>query len=144
MGSDVTAVRDACIFPGKNYPFRMPRLKKPSSLKLRRSTALTRFLSRPVVRFGIAGFLGVFIAFMLLVFMMYISNNYNSNSSMASQILYDLELVKVKDQGQKQLPIPKPPTLKQVTEPPGREQIRRELMQREQAAESKQTLNAQP
>lgn len=141
--SDSNAARDACIFPGKNYPSGMLRINKSPPLKLRRSNAFTRFLARPVVRFGIAGCIGVFISFMLLVFMMYISQNYNSKSSMASQILYDLELVKLKDQDQqRRVKLPKPPTLKEVTEPPGREQIRKELMEREQAAGSgQQTLN---
>ena len=113
----------------------MIRFHRTQPLKLRGSTPLTRFLARPLVRFGIAGGLSVVISFLLLLFMMYISQNF-SRSSMESQILYDLEMVKQQNQAQPRnvLP-PKPPGLDEVTEPPGREQIRRDITERQQASE---------
>lgn len=122
----------------------MLRISKTPTIKLRRGNALTRFLARPAVRFGIAGCLAIFISFLLLVFMMYISHTYTSNSSMTSEILYDLELVKLKNQdSQRRKRIPKPPTLKDVTEPPGRDQIRKEVMEREQTDETGQISKPQ-
>lgn len=101
----------------------MLRFNKTPPLKLRRSTVITRFLARPVVRYGIAGFLSIFISLLLLLFMMYITHNFANNSSMASQILFDLETVKQQDQGQqRRVRVQRPSGIEDVEEPPGLEQ----------------------
>lgn len=75
----------------------MIRVNKVPPLKLRRSTAFSRFLARPIVRFGIAGFTSLIITLLLFIFMMYITQNFTKGSSMASQMLFDLNMTNIQD-----------------------------------------------
>ena len=114
---------ETCIYLTRNYPSRMIRIKKTRPIKLRRSTAFTRFLGSPAVRYSIAGFLSIFISFMLLLFMMYITHSFTNGSSMASQILFDLETVKLQKQDQqRRVRVQRPPGIDDIEEPPALEQ----------------------
>jgi len=101
----------------------MIRIKQTRPIKIRRSTAFTRFLGSPAVRYGIAGFLSIFISFLLLLFMMYITHNFTNGSSMASQMVFDLETVNLQNQEQqRRVPVQRPPGIDDIEEPPVLEQ----------------------
>lgn len=88
----------------------MIRVKKTRPVKVRRSTAFSRFLSRPVVRFGFAGFMSIIITFLLFIFMMYITQNFTKGSSIASQMLFDLNMVDMPEKRQsRRVRVQRPP-----------------------------------
>ena len=93
----------------------MIRFTKTKPLKLRKSTVVTRFLARPVVRFGLAGLLSIIITVLLFTFMMYITHFFPGYKSFSSRVLYSLKTVTLpepkypRQRVQRPLPVPDEP-----------------------------------
>ena len=93
----------------------MIRFTKTKPLKLRKSTVVTRFLARPVVRFSLAGLLSIFITLLLFTFMMYITHYFPGYQSFSSRVLYSLKTITLpepkypRQRVQRPLPVPNEP-----------------------------------
>ena len=115
----------------------MIRINKTPPPKLHRNTAFSRFLARPAIRFGIAGFMSFIITFLLFIFMMYITQNFTSGSSMASQMLFDLEMVDMRDkQPPGRVRVPRPAGIAETPEIPGLTDIQNAVREHQQSADA--------
>jgi hypothetical protein len=114
----------------------MIRFTKTKPLKLRKSTVVTRFLARPVVRFGLAGLLSIFITVLLFTFMMYITHFFPGYKSFSSRVLYNLKTITLPERKYPRQRVQRPPELLEEPAPPAELDFRKSMREQKQTAET--------
>ena len=76
-------------------------------------------MARPALRFIFAGIISIVITFMLFLFMIYITENFNKYSSMDSELVFDLETTTLEHEARdKRIRVQPPPELEEELETP--------------------------
>lgn len=69
--------------------------KPKRKLKVKKSTPLSRLLSKPVVRFSVAGLVSLLVTLLLFIFMNYLLGNFDKYAENITERLFSLHLTRV-------------------------------------------------
>ena len=85
------------------------KAKKIPPLIIREITPFDRIMGNPFLRFGLAGLSAIVITFFLFIFMIFITQNFDKYSDMASESLFSLNMVEFQNNGNKRRVRVQPP-----------------------------------